>query len=81
MENDGGQIDMLPTLLYLLGTDQTLYQDTVMGRNLLGPHSGSPITAEGELVASADDEEILEEAQAIANYAIMGNYHKRILHE
>lgn len=75
--NHGGQIDMLPTLLSLMGTDQTSYQDTVMGRNLLGTYTGSAISAEGEMPVPTDGADLLKETQEIADLAIKGKYYER----
>lgn len=79
--NPGGQIDMMPTLLYLLGADQKLYEDTVMGRNLLGKFSGSPVLPTGELAAPADGWDLLQEALKISDYSIRGKFYERFVME
>ncbi len=81
IDKPGGQVDMLPTLLYLLGIDQTFYENSVMGRNLFGQYSGSPITIQGEIVARADRPDLLLDAQEIADLSITGNYFERMFHE
>ena len=35
IDTKGGQIDILPTISYLMGVDQKNYESTAMGRNLL----------------------------------------------
>lgn len=70
----GGQIDMLPTLLYLLGVEKDVYSGSVMGSNLLKSDSGSVILPTGELLGETEDEEHLIKAGEIANLIITGNY-------
>lgn len=70
----GGQVDMLPTLLYLLGVEKDVYSGSVMGSNLLKSDSGSVILPTGELVGETEDEEHLIKASEIANLIITGNY-------
>lgn len=73
----GGQVDMMPTLAFLLGLDCKEYDSYVMGRNLLGKFSGSAISPTGETAEEADYKELLSEAQRIADMSIRGNYAKR----
>jgi phosphoglycerol transferase MdoB-like AlkP superfamily enzyme len=70
----GGQIDMLPTLLYLLGVEKDVYSGSVMGSNLLSSDSGSVILPTGEILGETLDEEHLIKASEIANLIITGNY-------
>ena len=70
ISNAGGQVDMLPTLLYLMGIDNELYSGTVMGRNLLGPVSGSPILPTGEVLFEAQDIPHLKESLPISDLSI-----------
>jgi len=70
----GGQIDMLPTLLYLLGVDKEVYSESVMGSNLLKSDPGSVILPTGELQGETKDKEHLLKASEIANLIITGNY-------
>lgn len=74
IHKDGGQVDMLPTLAWLMGLDPADYYGKVMGRNLLGPHGGSAILSDGTLVEGAEDPEHLSEAGDIADLIIRGNY-------
>jgi len=70
----GGQIDMLPTLLYLLGVDKEVYSESVMGSNLLKSDPGSVILPTGELQGETKDKEHLLKASGVANLIITGNY-------
>lgn len=70
----GGQIDMLPTLLYLMGTEEEVYNDKVMGSNLLGEGVGSVILATGEVIGVPHDMEHLVTAPYISNLILTGDY-------
>jgi phosphoglycerol transferase MdoB-like AlkP superfamily enzyme len=72
----GGQVDMMPTLAYLLGIDREKYAPFVMGRNLFGKYSGSALLPDGFILEGADGKEQLFEAQRIADMSIRGNYLK-----
>ncbi len=70
----GGQIDMLPTLLYLLGTEEEVYADKVMGSNLLREGVGSVILDTGEIIGVPHDMEHLQSAPYISNLILTGDY-------
>ena len=70
----GGQVDMMPTLLYLMGVDEDLYMDKVMGSNLLREGEGSVILATGEILGNPADAEHLTEAPYISNLILTGDY-------
>ena len=65
---------MLPTLLYLLGTDEEVYSDKVMGSNLLREGVGSVILATGEVIGVPHDMEHLTTAPYISNLILTGDY-------
>ena len=65
---------MLPTLLYLLGTEDEVYQDKVMGSNLLGEGVGSVIMATGEVIGVPHDMDHLITAPYISNLILTGDY-------
>ena len=46
----GGQVDNMPTLLYLMGVDENKYKDTVMGKNLLKTNRNFTVHADGSIV-------------------------------
>lgn len=70
----GGQIDMLPTLLYLLGQEEEVYQDKVLGSNLLRDGAGYVVMSTGEVLGHPKDEEYLMEGPMISNLIITGDY-------
>lgn len=76
IDKPSGQVDMMPTLLFLLGIDQSEYAHTVMGRNLFNKHSGSAIYSSGEIIF-ADEISQLEKALYISDITIQSNYYKK----
>jgi phosphoglycerol transferase MdoB-like AlkP superfamily enzyme len=74
LKTEGGQVDMMPTLAYMLGIDEDEYASNVMGRNLFNMDGGSPILSTGEIVGAASNETHLLEALEISNMIIKGNY-------
>lgn len=74
VNNIGGQVDMMPTLAFLLGIESTKYSDTVMGRNLLGEYSGSGILPTGLILKGTKDTEHLSVANRISDMMIKSNY-------
>ena len=76
IDKPSGQVDMMPTLLYLLGIDQSEYGHTVMGRNLFNSHTGSSMYSSGEIIY-ADGVNQLEKALYISDITIRSNYYKK----
>jgi len=74
IQKQGGQIDMMPTLAFLLGLQKEQYAPYVMGRNLLGPYSGSAMTSLGEILPKTDEPEHLRKAIRLADLYIRGDY-------
>lgn len=72
----GGQVDMMPTLAYLLGIDRAKYENAVLGRNLLGMYSGSGILADGRVLSGVDGAIHLSKAFNISDMYIRGDYYK-----
>lgn len=70
----GGQVDIMPTLAYLLGIDEKKYASSVMGRNLFNSASGEVILPNGVVLGEANDTGHLSNAQSIADLIIKGNY-------
>ncbi|MEL7567411.1 MAG: LTA synthase family protein [Dehalobacterium sp.] len=70
----GGQIDIMPTLAYLLGIDKEKYAASVMGQNLFGSAPGATILSNGEILGTANDKDHLREAQKISDIIVKGNY-------
>ena len=70
----GGQVDMLPTILYMLGAEEETYSDKVMGSNLLREGVGSVILSTGEVIGVPHDMDHLTEAPYISNLILTGDY-------
>lgn len=71
----GGQIDMMPTLAFLLGIPAEEYRYSVMGRNLFGQHSQSVILSDGgTIIGSKEDEGQLIEGLRVADLLLKGDY-------
>lgn len=73
----GGQIDILPTLAYLMGVDRKDYESTAMGRNLLNTKKNFAVLSSGQLVGSSPTDKDREEAEhgiGIADEIIRSNY-------
>ena len=77
LEVTGGHIDIMPTLLYLLGFDEETVAGTAMGRNLLKTGRDFAVLADGTVVgrdAGAPFARAAVQGLAIADLAIRGNY-------
>ena len=74
----GGQVDVMPTLLYLLGVDEVLWQRSTMGRNLLQTRHGFAVLANGRFVGGpAERQEHAARGLEIADWIITGRYFER----
>ena len=81
LEVTGGHIDIMPTLLYLLGFDEETVAGTAMGRNLLNTGRDFAVLADGAVVgrdAGAPLSRAAVQGLAIADLAIRGNYFQMI---
>ncbi|HEX2925353.1 MAG TPA: LTA synthase family protein [Ruminiclostridium sp.] len=75
----GGQIDLMPTLLYSFGIDKSEYESTIFGRNLLNTKQDYVLLADGEFRGNIDKksrEEILNGLE-YADMAIKTNFFKK----
>ena len=74
VETYGGQIDIMPTVSYLMGLDTKGYQ---MGRNLLNTNRDATVIKGGIVVGnpSEEEEEMLKKAYDIADKIIKNNYY------
>lgn len=73
----GGEIDILPTICYLMGIDSKEYQDTAMGRNLLNTDQSFAVLQGGEYVGDNSDQKQVEhdiKGLDIADMIIRSNY-------
>ncbi len=75
----GGQVDLMPTLLYLFGVDESEYASTVFGRNLLNTKEDYVLLSNGEFRGNIDEkkkEEILKGLE-YADMAIRSDFFKK----
>ncbi len=75
----GGQVDLLPTLAYLMGIDSSKYEGTAMGRNLLNTNKNFTVLASGEYIGdknSEKDEQHAVKGIELADKIIRSNYFK-----
>jgi phosphoglycerol transferase MdoB-like AlkP superfamily enzyme len=75
----GGQIDLMPTLLYSFGIDESEYESTVFGRNLLNTKEDFALLANGEFRGNIDSKKQAEVLQGLeyADMAIRSNFFKK----
>ncbi|AHF06634.1 LTA synthase family protein [Desulfitobacterium metallireducens] len=79
IKTTGGQIDLLPTLAYLMGIPEDKYSQTAFGRNLLNTQKDFAILANGEYKGTpVSVEEQNQEIQgiALADLILRSNYLK-----
>ncbi len=78
ISKEGGQIDFLPTIAYLLGFNRDAFDSTAMGRVLLNTNRNAIILNNGEIVGTPTPREKahLEKSFNIADMVIQGNYFK-----
>ncbi len=71
-----GQVDVMPTLLALLGVDAGVWGDRMMGRNLLNTGRNQVVLADGTLKGEAGAAEAAhcKEGLEVADLIIRGNY-------
>lgn len=75
----GGQVDILPTLSYLLGTEIEDYMYTSMGRNLLNTKESYVITSKGDYIGDSNIKEEMDFYIKGLDYSdkiIRGNFFK-----
>ena len=63
----GGQIDILPTVAYLLGIDEAAYAHSAMGRNLLNTGKDFAVLADSQVVGQMPDS---EQEQAVKGWEL-----------
>jgi len=77
IKTTGGQIDIMPTLAYLMGVDREAYEGTAMGRNLLNTKKNFAILSNGQQVGTFPSVKDRDEAMLgvnIADEIIRSNY-------
>lgn len=74
----GGQVDVLPTLAYLLGVDEKHYRSTCIGRNLLNTNKSFAVLKDGTVVGKVSDKEKKDVVKGldISDKIIRSNYFK-----
>ena len=80
VDANGGQVDILPTMAYLLGVDEKLYKNTSMGRVLVNTNRNATVIKGNTIVGEVKDEEEkkhLLDAYSIGEKIIKGNYFSR----
>ncbi|WP_234124502.1 LTA synthase family protein [Clostridium hydrogenum] len=72
-----GQIDIMPTLLYLMGVDKKYYADTVMGRNLLDTKKDYDLLTNGKVIGNPTKKDLshLSNAFDVSDKIIEGEYY------
>ena len=78
ISKEGGQIDFLPTIAYLLGFNRDAFDSTAMGRVLVNTNRNAIILNDGKIVGNPTPKEKahLEKSFNIADMVIQGNYFK-----
>ncbi|MDU7956416.1 MAG: LTA synthase family protein [Clostridium perfringens] len=78
ISKEGGQIDFLPTIAYLLGFNRDAFDSTAMGRILVNTNRNAIILNDGKIVGNPTPKEKahLEKSFNIADMVIQGNYFK-----
>ncbi|URZ17363.1 LTA synthase family protein [Clostridium felsineum] len=73
----GGQIDLMPTILYTMGVDKKYYMDTVMGRNLLNTKKDYDLLTNGKILGnpSLEDKKHLSGSFNVSDDIIQGQYY------
>lgn len=75
----GGEIDILPTVAYLMGVDESEFGGFAMGRNLLNTRKSFAILNDGEFIASHNDEREKKHALKgieVADKVLRSNFYK-----
>lgn len=77
-ESYGGQIDVMPTLLYLLGVDKEKYENTALGKNLLNTNKSFAVITNGTLKGGENltdkEKEVYKNSLYISDKMIRANY-------
>lgn len=79
IQTAGGQVDIMPTLLYLMGVDEKIYIETAMGRNLLKTNRNFAVLRDRTVVGNIDAKQKEHALQGLemADLIIRGNYFKK----
>lgn len=80
VESHGGQVDLLPTICYLLGVDENKYKNSSMGRVLINTSKDATIIKGNKIlgnVKSEEEKQHLLMAYEIGEKIIKSNYFSR----
>ncbi|MDS0528174.1 LTA synthase family protein [Clostridium sp. SHJSY1] len=80
VEAHGGQVDLLPTICYLLGVDENKYKNSSMGRVLINTNKDATIIKNNKIVGNVKNEEEKQHllmAYDIGEKIIKSNYFSR----
>lgn len=75
----GGQVDMMPTVAYLMGIERDRLKDSAMGRILVNTQRNSTILNNGDIIGepkNKEEENHIKSVFSIADKIIEGNYFK-----
>lgn len=73
----GGQIDIMPSMLYLLGADSNKYKDTAFGRNLLNTNRSFAVITNGTVKGTdltAGEEKLIGNSLELSDKMIRADY-------
>ncbi|GIM28767.1 phosphoglycerol transferase [Clostridium polyendosporum] len=77
----GGQIDIMPTVAYIMGVDRSKFENSTMGRVLVNTERNATVLNYGQVVGLPKDEKeesLLNNALKVADEFIRGNYLKQV---
>ena len=79
IQTTGGQVDIMPTLLYLMGMEEEKYINTAMGRNLLKTNRSFAVLRDRTVVGdtASEDREQAVSGMELSDIIIRGNYFKK----
>ncbi|MBL4932740.1 LTA synthase family protein [Clostridium paridis] len=74
----GGQVDMMPTISYLMGVDESKYINSALGRNLLKTNKSFAYLTNGTLrgTLSKEDQDLYKQVFDISDKMIKSDYFK-----
>lgn len=81
IETAGGQIDILPTVAYLMGIEEEKYESTSLGRNLLNTKKSYALLNDGRIIGednlTQENKDHINKSFQISDLIIRTNYFSR----
>lgn len=77
IQTNGGQVDILPTISYIMGIDSSDYSKTAIGRNLLNTNRNFSVLSNRQIIGELENEEMKQwalEGIDISDLIITSNY-------